>query len=160
MCATKKAKQRKRAPANRPADKRQRRYEIQPEAAIFGVLPQMSVSPSMARPCGPFSGWISSVNNGECRLPAMLSYDSAHPLADGNQELKCPGNAATLNWDIAFQKAKRLPTKLSLSTVGGDPQGRGKCRCCRSLQLPACRRSFARMNISCHREPGSDGAIG
>ncbi|MFT6917103.1 MAG: hypothetical protein ACJAWL_003460 [Motiliproteus sp.] len=53
--ATKKAKQRKRPLLNRPAGTRLRRYEIQPEADRFGILPQLPISPSMARPCGPFS---------------------------------------------------------------------------------------------------------
>ncbi|MFT5721597.1 MAG: hypothetical protein ACI9W6_001913, partial [Motiliproteus sp.] len=33
---------------------RLRRYEIQLEADRFGILPQLSISPSLARPCGPF----------------------------------------------------------------------------------------------------------
>ncbi|MFT6914810.1 MAG: hypothetical protein ACJAWL_001109 [Motiliproteus sp.] len=68
----------------------------------------------MAQSCGPFSGWVSSVNNGKCRLPAMLLYDSDHLLADGNQEPKGPDNAATPNWYIAFFKAPERRNKPAM----------------------------------------------
>ncbi|MFT6913797.1 MAG: hypothetical protein ACJAWL_000083 [Motiliproteus sp.] len=109
--ATKKAKQRKRPLLNRPAGTRLRRYEIQPEADRFGILPQLPISPlpagtQVCRCCRE----LTTAHGSTLRAFFSLYFIGLEREFGAILMVPLPFQA--------FQKATRSPTKLSLSTVG------------------------------------------